>query len=247
MRRGDLLKYLDGLLEPDKFDDYAPNGLQVEGKDQIQKIACAVSATRAVIEKAARSGADALLVHHGWFWKNEPRPVTGIRYERMRLLTASQMNLLAYHLPLDAHPKIGNNAVFALKMGILRAAPSKKNPFLWIGEVRQESEGSFYERLGALFGHAPILLGHAKNGIKRVGWCSGAGADFLLEASELGAQAFVTGEAQERTTHEARESGTACFVCGHYATETLGIRALGETLERSAGLETFFIEDENPL
>jgi len=244
----DLLDYTGQLLEAGRFRDYCPNGLQVEGCRQVQRIVSGVSACQDLIEAAAEAGADTLLVHHGWFWKSEDARVAGIKRNRIKLLLAHDINLVAYHLPLDAHPELGNNAQLARRLG-LRVDD-------WFGEQQIAAYGGlkepmplqgFASRIAIALQRPPLVIGDGSKSINRIAWCSGAAQDMLEQAVDLGVDAFLTGEVSERTVHLARETGIAFIAAGHHATERYGVQALGEHLAERFGLDHQFIDIDNPV
>ena len=232
MQRANLLTVLNSLLHPELFKDYAPNGLQVEGKSEIHRIVTAVTATQRVIDEAVRLQADALLVHHGWFWRGENPTITATKYKRLKALMDAGINLIAYHLPLDAHENLGNNAQMAQLLGATDLTQFGEGNFIWMGTVSEIAVDELAAKLGP---------------VSRLAWCSGAAEDFFEEAIAMGAQAYISGEATERTTHLARESGVPFLVCGHHATERLGIKALSDWLEQNHGLKCIFVDDDNPI
>jgi len=243
-----LLDYTGQLLEVGRFRDYSPNGLQVEGRSEIQTIVSGVSASQKLLEQAAEAGADMILVHHGWFWKNDDARVTGIRRNRLKFLLERDINLVGYHLPLDAHPQLGNNAQLGKMLGFEIEG--------WFGEQQIAAYGSIpgetslqalCMQLEQTLHHAPIAIGEPQQPIRRVAWCTGAAQDYLKLAVELEVDAFVTGEISEHTVHLARETGVAFIAAGHHATERGGIRALGEHLADHFGLNHRFIDIENPV
>lgn len=247
MLREDLLHLLNETLTPSLFKDYAPNGLQVEGKERIDLIVTAVTATQNVIDRACEVGADALLVHHGWFWRGENPIIVRTKHKRLKAMLMADMNLIAYHLPLDAHPTLGNNA----RLGeLLRAQDVERfgpDQLLSIGTIDDVSASELSEQLTKDLGQKPLLLGDENKIVRRVAWCSGAAQDFLEEAILAGADVYISGEVSERTTHLARESGVPYLACGHHATERLGIQALSEWLTREHGVKCVFVDDENPV
>lgn len=247
MQRQQLISELNAFLHPELFKDYAPNGLQVQGRDEIKRIVTAVSATQNVIDQAIALKADALLVHHGWFWKNENPAVVGIKHKRLQTLLGADINLIAYHLPLDAHETVGNNAQMAELLGAKDIVRGGEGNFVWSGTIEQKSVADLTAYLNRTLCRSPLVLGDEQKIIDRVAWCSGAAEDFFEAAIGLGAQAYISGEATERTTHMARESEVSFLVCGHHATERLGIRALGNWVEKTLGLECIFVDDENPI
>jgi dinuclear metal center YbgI/SA1388 family protein len=248
MRRDELGAWLDGLLEPARFRDYCPNGLQVEGRAEVRRVVCGVTASQALIEAAIARAADAILVHHGWFWKGEDGRITGFRKRRLQTLLAHDISLFAYHLPLDAHPELGNNAQLAVRFGwsverrfgehelgclAVLTAPT------FAGDIARQAE--------SVLGRAPLLLGAADRPVRRVAWCSGGAQDWFEGAIAAGADLFLSGEASEQTTHLARETGVPYLAAGHHATERYGVMALGAHLAERTGLACEFVEIENPV
>ena len=245
--RDRLANYLDDWLEVSRFKDYSPNGLQVEGKAHIHRVAVAVTATHHVIEQASDWGADALIVHHGWFWRGEDSRLVGYRYRRMRTLLMADMNLFAFHLPLDVHEEVGNNVCFGREMGW--PVPER------VGEQQLIARSHLSESLSAdaLQQHLqkglerPVLVvGDTERPIRCLAWCTGAAQDMIEAAAALGADAFVSGEISERSTYMAREIGISYFAAGHYATERYGIQALARHLQSRFLLQCNYIEDPNP-
>ncbi|MBP3194263.1 MAG: Nif3-like dinuclear metal center hexameric protein [Cardiobacteriaceae bacterium] len=259
MKNYELLAELNALLDVKNIRDYAPNGLQVEGKTEIRKVLTAVSASKAAIEEAVKIGADALLVHHGYFWKGENPEIIGIKKERIKLLLEHDINLFAYHLPLDLHPKLGNNALIGEDLirhcGLENFSQSSEEKLLFFGDIAQNREtlaaDALAEKLHLIFKRKPQYVGglHRKNEqkIRRIAWCSGAAQDFLSEAVKLEADAFISGEYAERTYHEACEYGIFYFSCGHHATERGGVKALSTYLREQYCLESSFYDQENPF
>ena len=247
MLREDLLHLLNETLTPSLFKDYAPNGLQVEGKTQINHIVTAVTATQNVIDRACELGADALLVHHGWFWRGENPIIVRTKHKRLKAMLMADMNLIAYHLPLDAHSTLGNNAQLGALLGAKNVERFGPDQLVSIGVIDPVSAKTLSTNLTERLGQIPLLLGDADKVIRRVAWCSGAAQDFLEEAILAGADAYISGEVSERTTHLARESGVPYLACGHHATERLGIQALGTWLEQECGVKCTFVDDENPV
>ncbi len=246
--RNALGQAFDELLEPGRFDDYCPNGLQVEGRAQVRRLSSAVTASAAAIRGAAALGADALVVHHGFFWKGEDPCLTGTRIQRIRLLIEHGINLFAYHLPLDAHPDVGNNACLARVLDWAVDERVGTNGLLWMGRLaRDATAASLGAHLRRRLGRAPLAVGALERPIRRVAWCTGAAQDLLEEAIAHGADAFVSGEISERTTHLAREAGVVYFAAGHHATERHGVQALGEAVAARLGIAHRFVEDDNPV
>jgi dinuclear metal center YbgI/SA1388 family protein len=248
MLHKELEDYTGRLLEVDRFRDYCPNGLQVEGSRDVRKIATGVTASLAFLEKARDCGADAVLVHHGYFWKSEDARITGIKKKRIELLMASGMSLFAYHLPLDAHPELGNNARLGAKLGFSIESRFGDQSIAMLGEVGQPAPiAEIGSRIAHALGRTPTLFGKSDGVIKNIAWCSGAAQGYLLQAAALGADAYLSGEISEQTVHEAHESGTVFICAGHHATERYGAAALGEHLAAVFGLEHHFIDCDNPI
>ena len=245
-----LVDYANGLLEIDALRDYSPNGLQVEGRAHVARLMSGVTACHALLERAAEWGADAVLVHHGWFWKNEPATVTGMKRRRMHAVIDADMNLLAYHLPLDVHRVYGNNAELARQLDIRVSGQQEAGGvpgLLWHGRLEEPVRGdALAQRIGERLGRAPLHVAAREDEIATVAWCTGAGQDFIDLAAALGVDAFITGEVSERTTHAAREQGVEFLAAGHHATERYGVRALGEHLAERFELEHAFIDIDNP-
>ena len=247
MQRQHLIKIIDDLLHPELFKDYAPNGLQVEGKSEISRIVTAVSATQNVLDQALALKADALLVHHGWFWRGENPAVVATKYRRLKTLMSGEINLVAYHLPLDAHVTLGNNAQMAKLLAATDVIQGGENSFIWSGLVSPITVQRLACHLEKNLNRPPLVLGDQTKTVSRLAWCSGAAEDFFEEAIAIGADAYISGEATERTTHLARETHVPFLVCGHHATERLGIKALSDWLSENHGLECIFVDDENPI
>ncbi len=248
MLRNELEDYTGRLLEIDRFRDYCPNGLQVEGKIEIGKIATGVTASLAFLEKASEAGADAVFVHHGYFWKNEDPRIAGIKKNRIELLLKSGMSLFAYHLPLDAHPELGNNAMLAQRLGFSVASRFADQGIGMLGNtIDAVTALELADRIGNRLGRDAFVVGNISRQVKKIAWCSGAAQGYLLEAARLGADAYLSGEISEQTVHEANESGIAYICAGHYATERYGIRALGEHLAKTFGLIHTHIDTNNPI
>lgn len=247
MQRQILIETLNELLHPELFKDYAPNGLQVEGKTEITRIVTAVTATQNVIDRAIELQADALLVHHGWFWRGENPTITATKYRRLKALMSRDINLIAYHLPLDAHETLGNNAQMAKLLGACNIVRGGQGDFIWTGEVQAISVKNLADQLKRSLQRRPLILGCEDKVLTKLAWCSGSAEDFFEDAIAMGAQAYISGEATERTTHLARETGIPYLVCGHHATERLGIQALGRWLQKTQNLECIFVDDENPI
>ncbi|MFH0901846.1 MAG: Nif3-like dinuclear metal center hexameric protein [Pseudomonadota bacterium] len=250
MRRQELEKYLATYLQVDRYADDGVNGLQIEGKSEIRRIAVAVSVCAEVIAGAAAARADALLVHHGIIWRGDwPLTVTGVLRGRIKSLLDSDCSLFAYHLPLDAHPEVGNNAVAARALGLTGLEPFAEYHGTAIGYRGAMpfpiSRHEFKEKLESYYGHRAFMVAAGTEMLTRIGVVSGGAAREVKYAAALNLDAYVTGEAGEPTTHYCREAGVSFFAMGHYATERIGVRALAAHLESRLGLETIFLEAEN--
>ncbi|MDZ7803186.1 MAG: Nif3-like dinuclear metal center hexameric protein [Thiohalophilus sp.] len=250
MQLSDLVRYLDDLLEVERFTDYCPNGLQVEGGATINRLVCGVTASQALIEAAIETGADALLVHHGYFWKGEAAPIVGIKKRRIARLLENGISLLAYHLPLDAHPVYGNNVQLAKVLGLKVAGSFGPPGNPAIGLYGSLSEPLSGEALAAQItdrlGRAPLHVGEALAPVSKLAWCTGGAQGLIEEAVRLGVDAYLTGEVSEQTVHLARENGIHFYAAGHHATERYGARALGEHVAEHFGIEQQFIDIDNP-
>lgn len=248
MERSRLQSYLDTLLECGRFKDYCPNGLQVEGRAEVRRVLCGVTASLALIERAVEMEADALLVHHGWFWRGEDGRVTGFRKQRMAALLGQDINLFAYHLPLDAHPEFGNNAQLARILGWHADGRCGEQDLIWLGAPEHVTNaGALARSVAARLGREPMLVGDPARTIRRVAWCTGAAQDAFEQAVLAGADLYLSGEISEPTVHLARECGVAYLAAGHHATERYGVKALGEHLATQWGLEVHFADIENPV
>ena len=250
-RRDELIAFLDGLLDSPGRADYGPNGLQVPGADEVEVVVTGVSAHRELFEQAVAAGAQLVLCHHGIFWGETAGPVTEQLKARLKLLFDHDMSLAAYHLPLDAHPEVGNNALICEGLGLEREAPfgeAKGGPVGWVGAATEPlSLDALVERSTALFGSAPLVFDSGPAEIRRVGVVSGGGSSTLPEAIGLGLDAFVTGEPTEHVMADAREGGIHFLAAGHYASETFGVRRLGDLLAEKFGVSHTFVEVPNPI
>lgn len=251
MTRDELADYLNTYLNTEVYQDYSPNGLQVEGKLTISRICTAVSASEAVILEACKQGADALLVHHGFFWRGEEPTVLGMKRRRLGHLMAHDLNLFGFHLPLDCHLEIGNNACIGRLLDvqdIKTHRQGKTRDLLWEGRLAKKFQpAEFQQFLQEKFVRVPVHIASTKNSIERIAWCSGAAQDFIDDAAKLGVDAYISGEISERTYYQAQELNTHYFACGHHATERYGIQALGEHLNMRFGLSHTFIDVNNPV
>lgn len=246
----ELVRYTNQLLNIDAFQDYCPNGLQVEGRTEVRKIISGVTASQALVDAAVTAGADVLLVHHGYFWKGEDACVTGMKRRRLASLLAAELSLLAYHLPLDAHPEVGNNAGLGAALGIPieRWFGAGRGPDIaCFGTLAQPLSGAaFGARLAVVLGRTPQFIAGGDHAIRRVGWCTGAAQSYIEAAAALGLDAFVSGEISEPTVHVAREAGIHFYAAGHHATERYGAQLLGRHLAQHFGLEHEFLDLDNP-
>jgi dinuclear metal center YbgI/SA1388 family protein len=248
MDRIELELYLNNLLETARFKDYCPNGLQVEGRRRVEKIATGVTASLAFLEAALEWGADALIVHHGYFWKNESPEITGRKYRRLRTLLANDLNLFAYHLPLDSHPEFGNNAQLGAKLGWIGEQRFGEQDLGWMATLPMPiTLAHFSVQVEQTLGRAPLVLGDPDWQLRRVAWCTGAAQGLFDAAIDAGADVFLTGEISEQTTHTAAESGVAFLAAGHHATERFGVQALGTHLSEAFDVEHLFIDIHNPV
>lgn len=251
LRRDQLLAYLNQLLSSDNFNDYCPNGLQVEGQDSIRRIVTGVTASQALIDAALVQEADTVLVHHGYFWKGEDARITGIKKQRLQTLLESDINLFAYHLPLDAHPELGNNAQLARVLSLDiegQLMPDKGDASIGLtGRLPDVMTAlEFANHLESVLGRTIIHIGDNDDEIETVGWCTGGAQGYIDLALQQGVDAYISGEISEQTTHFARETGIHYFACGHHATERYGVKALGEHLAKQFGVEQVFIDIDNP-
>jgi dinuclear metal center YbgI/SA1388 family protein len=248
MKREELVNYLEELLQPGRFRDYCPNGLQVEGRPEIVRLVAGVTASQALIEAAVERDADAILVHHGWFWKGEDGRVTGIRRKRLGSLLAADINLLAYHLPLDAHPELGNNAQLALRLGWLPEGRFGEQDIAWLGSLAEPCDlPALVERVAGVLWRPPLVVAGDGRPVRRIGWCSGGAQGYFEQAIALGVDAYLSGEISEQTVHLARESGVAYLAAGHHATERYGVQALAGHLAQHFGIACEFVDLDNPV
>ena len=248
--RQELLAAFDTLLQPERFKDYGPNGLQVEGKTQVRRVISGVTASRALIEAAIDAQADAILVHHGLFWRGQDGRVTGWMKQRLALLLAHDINLFAYHLPLDAHPELGNNAQLGRQLGLTASRCFGEQDLGFFGG---RSDGGSFATAGDLARHIENTLkrpvthvGNAQAAIKKIAWCSGGAQSYFEPAIAAGADAFITGEISEPQAHLAREMGVTFIACGHHASERYGAPALAAHVAAQFGLHHQFIDIDNP-
>ncbi len=252
--RAELLLAFDQLLQPERFKDYGPNGLQVEGKAEVRKIVSGVTASLALIEAAVAAQADAIFVHHGLFWRGQDGRVTGWMKQRLALLLAHDINLYAYHLPLDAHAELGNNAQLGLQLGLVaHAAEAGRFGEQGLGFIGSRVDGGSFasadelaDTLKMALNRPVVLVGRAQVAIKNLAWCSGGAQGYFEAAIAAGADAFITGEISEPQAHYAREMGVPFFACGHHASERYGAPAVAAQVAAQLGLAHEFIEIDNP-
>jgi dinuclear metal center YbgI/SA1388 family protein len=248
----DILAEIDRLLEPGRFKDYGPNGLQVPGPPEVSTLATGVSAHAELFELAAGEHADLLIVHHGLFWGSGPGPIDAALKRRLKILFDADIGLAAYHLPLDAHPEVGNNALLARALGAQRLEPfalHEGEPIGFIASLPEDglAAAELFARVRDITSREPLVFDAGPDRVRRIAIVSGAGADYLADAAAAGAEALLTGEPAERTMALARESGVHFIAAGHYATETFGVRRLGEHLAERFGVREVFLEVPNPV
>ncbi|PID33916.1 MAG: Nif3-like dinuclear metal center hexameric protein [Thiotrichales bacterium] len=242
-----VVNYLHELLDVDGFRDYAPNGLQVQGKEKIKKMVTGVSATRALIEAAIEKEADVILVHHGWFWDKEDPRIIGMKQKRLKLLMENDINLLAYHLPLDAHPELGNNAQLAKILGIRMEDVMDAQGIGNFGRFEEYmSLDELGQRIEKKLAREPLLIHAGDHAIRRIAWCTGGAQGYIDKAIKAGVDAFISGEISEHTVHSARENNVHYIAAGHHATERYGVQALGEHVAAKFGLLCEFVDIDNP-
>ena len=249
--RDDVVQLLNEWLEPDRFKDYCPNGLQVEGRSDVRRVVSGVTACQAFLDQAVAAGADMLLVHHGYFWRGEDLRIRGMRRQRLATLFAHDLSLVAYHLPLDAHPVMGNNAQLAKVLDFEEVAPAGEageSGLLWTGTLAEPmAPEQFSAYLGERLHRAPLHVGTGSSEIRSLAWCTGAAQGFIDQAIALGVDAYISGEISEPTVHSARENAIHYFAAGHHATERYGVQAVGEKLQEEMGIEHLFIDVPNPV
>lgn len=256
--RDELSLFLDDHLQVARIKDYCPNGLQVQGKPTIKKLVSGVTASMALIEEAIALKADAIMVHHGWFWKNDDARVVGQLHSRLKLLMDHEINLFAYHLPLDVHPVLGNNAQLAKVMGwkplkaserTFLGSSSVMDGLIWEGrpEASQKTLGQLARSISGRLGRDPFVIGDLNKPIKRIAWCTGGAQGYINQAILMKVDAYISGEVSEQTFHAAQESGVAYIAAGHHATERYGIGALGEFVAQKYKLSHQFVDIPNPV
>ena len=248
--RNELLKAFHYVLQPNNFKDYGPNGLQVEGRERISHIVSGVTASRALIDAAIEAKADAIFVHHGLFWRGQDCTVTGWMKQRLQRLLQNDINLIAYHLPLDAHPELGNNAQLAKLLGLdVVSRFGDQN----LGFLGQRNDGQAFKSaedlanaIAKVLGRTPTVVSEEAKPLQKIGWCSGGAQSYFEDAIAAGADAFITGEISEPQAHLARETGVVFLACGHHATERYGATAVAGHVAQMLGLTHQFIDIDNP-
>ena len=248
MNIDELNNYLTLLLQPQLFNDYCPNGLQVEGKREINKIVTGVTASYALLEAALEANADAVLVHHGYFWRGEALPITGIKKRRIQFLLQHDINLFAYHLPLDMHPELGNNVMLAKQLGLnVTGWAGEKNMLLLAELSLPQPLKQLVNLIETRLKRVPQVIGDLNKSIQKIALCTGAAQGYIEQAAAANVDVYISGEISEQTVHMARESGMSYISAGHHATERYGIQALGEHLAQKFGLQHQFIDIDNPV
>lgn len=243
-----LVETADRYLESARIQDYCPNGLQVQGREQVRLLVSGVTASQQLLDAAVVAGADAILVHHGYFWKNEDARLIGMKHRRIKTLLSHDISLLAYHLPLDVHPEVGNNVQLGRRLGLqdIRPLPSDAKGLIWQGELPQpRSAADFARQVAHVLQREPLVVDGGRS-IRRLAWCTGGAQGYLDQAIAAGVDAYLTGEVSEQTVHSARENGVSFFAAGHHATERYGVQALGDFLGAQLGIEHRFIDCDNP-
>lgn len=251
IERDKLVEYCDDLLTSPAIKDYCPNGLQVEGSHEIRRIVTGVTASQALIDRAIELDADAIIVHHGYFWKGESSTITGIKHKRVKALLENNISLIAYHLPLDVHPELGNNAQLAkvLELNVLGLMEPEARPAVGnTGRLKRKmTAGQFAELINTRLGRECLHIGDPEQELESIAWCTGAAQSMIDVAVGLGVDAYLSGEISEPTVHIARETGLHYFSAGHHATERYGVKALGEHLAEQFQIECFFEDVDNPV
>jgi dinuclear metal center YbgI/SA1388 family protein len=250
-----LAAWLDTTLQAQRFKDYCPNGLQLEGKPEIGHIITGVTATQALLEAAVARGADAVLVHHGWFWKNENPCVIGPKRARLALAIKHDLNVFAFHLPLDAHPVLGNNAQLANVLGLVPDRDSDGQPLttgpeglIWLGRSgKDKTLGELSDSICKGLQRQAMIVGDLQQNLGRIAWCTGGAQGMMQAAIDAGATVYITGEASEPNFHLANETGTGFIAAGHHATERYGVRALGAAIADEFGIRVDFMDIDNPI
>lgn len=243
-----LVETADRYLESARIQDYCPNGLQVQGREQVRLLVSGVTASQQLLDAAVAAGADAILVHHGYFWKNEDARLIGMKHRRIKTLLSHDISLLAYHLPLDVHPEVGNNVQLGRRLGLqdIRPLPGDAKGLIWHGELPQaQSAADFGRQVADVLQREPLVV-DGRRAIRRLAWCTGGAQGYIDQAIAAGVDAYLTGEVSEQTVHSARENGVSFFAAGHHATERYGVQALGDHLAAQLGIQHLFIDCDNP-
>ena len=244
----ELGDYIGSLLDVSRFRDYCPNGVQIEGRAQVSRIASGVTASQRLLDAATAWGADAILVHHGYFWRNEDATITGIKKRRIAHLLQHDISLLAYHLPLDAHAELGNNAQLGRRLGFVEQGRFGEQDIACYGELEQaQTLAQLTTHIAHSLQRTPQVIGEDNRTIRRIAWCTGAAQGYFEAAVALGVDAFLTGEISEQNVHVAQETDVAFIAAGHHATERYGVQALGGHLAAHCGVEHCYFEMDNPV
>jgi len=248
MHRDELENYLNQLLDISRFHDYCPNGLQVEGRNSIHTIISGVTASLDLLQAAVAARADAILVHHGYFWRGEDTRIVGMKSRRIALLMIHEINLFTYHLPLDIHPEYGNNALLGKELGLIETGRFGEQDIAVQGKLAQTMTlGALGEKISLTLLRKPMIIGDPDKVIQQIAWCTGAAQSYFEAAIQRGIDAFITGEISEQTVHAAREAGVAFIAAGHHATERYGVQALGDHIAQKFGIQHRFIDIGNPV
>lgn len=250
VERKALAQFLDQELQVARFRDYCPNGLQVEGRNQIKRIVSGVTACQALLDEAVRLEADAILVHHGYFWRGEDMRVVGQKFQRLKTLIDHGISLFAYHLPLDSHPTLGNNAQLAKLFGFEVTGRFGEDDLAWLGKLaagQKMNVGQLAAHISSQLGREALLIGDTEQVVASIAWCSGAAQNMLGAAIDVGASVYISGEISEPTVHLARESDVAYIACGHHASERYGVQTLGQLIVQEFGIAHQFVDIDNPV
>lgn len=248
VKLNELVHYTQQLMQIESFKDYCPNGLQVEGRVEIRKIVTGVTASMALLLAAKQADADLILVHHGYFWRNEDARIVGIKRNRLAFLLNNDLNLMAYHLPLDAHPEFGNNIQLARVLGIVPTGFTGESNIIAYGTLTQPIKlFEFAAKIEVALQRSPLVIGEPLQMVHKIAWCTGAAQNYMDIAIELGVDVFISGEVSEQTTHQSLESGVSYISAGHHVTERYGVQALGEHLAKKYSLAYEFIDIYNPV
>ncbi len=248
MHINSIIEYCDQLLDSKRFNDYCPNGLQVHGRDEVKKIVAGVTASLDFLHHAVQQGADTVLVHHGYFWKNENATIVGLKKKRIEFLLAHHINLIAYHLPLDAHAEFGNNVQLAKRLDLHIDGCLPQQNLVLLGRLAQAMTlADFCQLIQQRLNRQPLLIGEPNKLVKNIAWCTGAAQSYFNDALSADIDVYLSGEISENTVHTARESGVAYICAGHHATERYGVQALAAHLSERFALNSCFIDIDNPV